>query len=337
MESNHLVNIDIKGFKRLSSLKLTDLGQFNLIVGDNNTGKTTLLEALLVQKNSGVFLDFLAEILYYVKRFNSLSSNFFSHYFNSAGSTSTATMLFELQFKNDSREAIKYTKIGGSEFHQHYLLNGKIEESAIGPAFFHQYDEHNRQFNFKSPFIPYGPVYSHELTKIYGNEIQVYVDKKEKLINSLSHIIENIQNIEVSASYSNWPVLLIAEKKKNNLLPLATYGDGALKLFRILLSLFSSSDYSRIMIDEIDTGIHYSRLKSFFDSLFLVAGEQQKQIFATTHSKECIEEYRNSLKTLGVEDKGRIIRLTEVNGEIKSFTMRFPEFDNALYAESEIR
>jgi len=41
-------NIEIKNFRGISSLLLDDLKQINLIVGKNNTGKTSLLEALFL-------------------------------------------------------------------------------------------------------------------------------------------------------------------------------------------------------------------------------------------------------------------------------------------------
>ncbi len=46
MSKEHLTYFKVENFKRFDSLELTDIGQFNLIVGDNNVGKTSLLEAL---------------------------------------------------------------------------------------------------------------------------------------------------------------------------------------------------------------------------------------------------------------------------------------------------
>ena len=48
MENNHLTYFKVENFKKFDSLEVNDIGQFNLIVGDNNVGKTCLLEALLV-------------------------------------------------------------------------------------------------------------------------------------------------------------------------------------------------------------------------------------------------------------------------------------------------
>jgi len=335
MEKNHLISFEVKGFKKFTDLKVTNLGQFNLIVGDNNSGKTTLLEALLADRDFDKFLTYLSDILFHIKRFSNFSGNFLSHYFSNIEDKYPQQILFKLT-KGNQFEIIKLTRTAEDQF---FHLSSKNQEPLSddnGSQVKIQGDK-NRTFNFDSPFIPFGTLYSHELTRIYGKHIQLFVDKQDKLLDSLSLIIKNIRKIEVSAAYSYEPILLISEKNKNRLLPLATYGDGTLKLFRILLSLFSSNHYNRAMIDEIDTGVHYSRLKDFLKSLLLVANEQHKQIFATTHSKECIEYFKEALKETGLENEGRIIRLADTKTGIRAYTMLFEEFENALIAESEIR
>src|SRR5258705_11194880 len=47
MEQKHLKYFKVENFKRFESFEMNDIAQFNLIVGDNNVGKSTLLEALL--------------------------------------------------------------------------------------------------------------------------------------------------------------------------------------------------------------------------------------------------------------------------------------------------
>ena len=53
MENNHFSYFKIENFKKFDSLEVSDIGQFNLIVGDNNVGKTCLLEALLFDEDAG--------------------------------------------------------------------------------------------------------------------------------------------------------------------------------------------------------------------------------------------------------------------------------------------
>ena len=43
---NHISNIKIKAFRGIKSLELKDLQQINILTGDNNCGKTSVLEVL---------------------------------------------------------------------------------------------------------------------------------------------------------------------------------------------------------------------------------------------------------------------------------------------------
>jgi AAA15 family ATPase/GTPase len=331
MEDNHLKSFEVRGFKKFDDLKLEDLGQFNLIIGDNNVGKTSLLEALCVDKNADNFIFTLSNINFFTKRINNLKHSFINLYFSNKNifpksfqidilSESDLEQAFVLNAKSENNFAVK--KFGQTDFFEFSILNQDFQ---------------NYGFSTKIPYISMGSFYDHELTEQYSKNIQLFVDKKERLIESLKYLIPKIKNIEVNNSYSSTPILLLAEEGKNQLAPLATFGDGALKLFRIALSLFSNNNYSRLMIDEIDTGIHHSHLKDFIKSLMQVAKEEKKQIFATTHSKECIENFTKALEETGMQDKGRIIRLAETKNGIKAFTMRFAEFENSIMAESEIR
>ena len=65
METKHLKYFKVENFKCFDSFEMDNIGQFNLIVGDNNVGKTSVLEALLVrEKLSETIGAFIASIAY---------------------------------------------------------------------------------------------------------------------------------------------------------------------------------------------------------------------------------------------------------------------------------
>ena len=53
MGENHLTYFKIENFKRFDSFEMENLGQYNLLVGDNNVGKTSVLEGLCFDENLG--------------------------------------------------------------------------------------------------------------------------------------------------------------------------------------------------------------------------------------------------------------------------------------------
>ncbi|HTE12395.1 MAG TPA: AAA family ATPase [Chitinophagaceae bacterium] len=338
MEDRHLVSFEVSGFKKFTDLRIENIGQFNLIVGDNNVGKTTLLESLLIDSDSDKFLKGLSSIMFSIKRFTGLNKFFLLYYFSNTFDYLPQKIKFKLSQRDGKYERIEYEKISDRQITSQYILNAEFpDRRGSGNNVGNMNPEDNAEFNFNIPYVPFGALYNHELTKQYSNYVQRFIDKKEKLIESLQHIIKGIKNIEVNASDSHQPILFIAENNKNTLSPLATYGDGTVKLFRILLSLFANDHYNRLMIDELDAGVHYRRLKDFIKSLIIVAKEQKKQVFATTHSKECLEYFALALKELGLEEDGRIIRLAETKNGVKAYTNTYEQFQNSLVADSEIR
>src|SRR5690606_26602749 len=51
----------------------------------------------------------------------------------------------------------------------------------------------------------------------------------------------------------------------------------------------------RLLIDEIDAGIHRFKFKDFWRILILAAEKNNVQIFATTHNLECVEHFSSLL------------------------------------------
>src|SRR5882724_7432714 len=100
MEDNHLASFEVSGFKKFNNLQVENIGQFNLIVGDNNVGKTTLLEALLIDRDYTKFIDRISDIMVFVKKFTYPNNPFFEHYFSDSLTSYPKTMKFWVAKKN---------------------------------------------------------------------------------------------------------------------------------------------------------------------------------------------------------------------------------------------
>ncbi len=331
-ENKHINYFKVENFKRFESLEVQDIGQFNLIVGDNNVGKTSLLEALLVDDDGQVFLDSLFYVLTFIKKFDNLfnTKNGFLDYYLLV-KTKPEKLIFTLG--KDTNKRIFILEDRGSNGNLFWNLLG-IGVSIVSPFTNHiTYSSVEQSI----PFIPLGFAYDHDITKHYSTNIQRSSSKKEKFIDGLKNILPSIKSIEVNAGISSEPVILIGRDGMDELMPLGTFGDGFLKMFRLLISFIVQAD-NRLMIDEIDTGIHYSRMKEFMKSLIQLAVKNNVQLFATTHSKECLQYYQEALEELGLEEKARVIRLVEHKDKnVKAYTYNFAQFEQSLDNENEIR
>ncbi len=102
--------------------------------------------------------------------------------------------------------------------------------------------------------------------------------------------------------------------------PLNSLGDGMLRTLQLVLNVFSAKD-GFLLIDEFENGLHYSVQEKIWGLLFELANNLNVQIFATTHSWDCIESFTKVAanktgvdgvlfrlgKSIRASEKGRII------------------------------
>ena len=347
MSSKHLSYFKVENFKRFDSLEVNDIGQFNLIVGDNNVGKTTLLEALLFDDED--YDKFLVGLEYalenreiYIEDYKINYLDFFikdkpkpliyTFQLSSGGEKNNLVLTKKNRSELTEKEAsniVVQLKLYGSPYLAEFVLNGNADLKMI-------LTEKDREEIYYFPFMG-SKIFYDEETFDFLTTISLSNKKLESLKKELKYFVPNLTSIEVSNSIvSGEPVIIIRESDSDNPKVLAEYGDGTIKLFRYLLKI-DFSENKRLMIDEIDAGIHHSRMKEYLKKILQTAKNNNVQIFATTHSKECLEYYTQALQELNIQDHGRIIRIANTKIGIRAYTMGFEEFENAMIADSEIR
>lgn len=72
--------------------------------------------------------------------------------------------------------------------------------------------------------------------------------------------------------------------------PLNSLGDGMLRVLQLALKLFPAKG-GFLLIDEFENGLHYSVQQKVWAMLFDMAEKLDIQVFATTHSWDCIESF----------------------------------------------
>jgi hypothetical protein len=71
------------------------------------------------------------------------------------------------------------------------------------------------------------------------------------------------------------------------LVPISLMGEGVRRLLSILLAIATAKG-GRVLIDEIENGLHYSVLEKVWTAIAQAAEQSRVQVFASTHSFECI-------------------------------------------------
>ena len=69
--------------------------------------------------------------------------------------------------------------------------------------------------------------------------------------------------------------------------PVKTLGDGMRRLLIIAMAMICARG-GALILDEVDSGLHYSAMASLWDFIFKAAEINHVQVFASTHSLDCL-------------------------------------------------
>ena len=360
MGENHLTYFKIENFKRFDSFEMENIGQYNLLVGDNNVGKTSVLEGLCFEKNNlGQLIWGFINTFIKRKMINLGNNNrypFFediqkSNLFDNLIRDISKPYLVEFITKNNS-----FAEIIEIDFLEYYQLSPVELESKIEDHIFGDYNSKYWLRLFKDGeksgiFNGYfGSALNEVLSRNYRvnminlntgddtdllslfykllNEDKILRNEFLKILKMILPKVDEIRPHKIGET----EYLAVGLEDKNGLFPITYFGDGVVKLTRILLEILDAKG-KRLMIDEIETGIHFSRLKDFWKTVITLCKKYDVQLFATTHSLECQKYFVYALAELEEEDRknARNISLVEDSeGQVKSITFDFKQFEFAM-------
>ena len=88
---------------------------------------------------------------------------------------------------------------------------------------------------------------------------------------------------------------VVGERRGGPRVPLGSSGEGMRRLLALSLSLVGSAG-GFLLVDEIDTGLHWSVMENLWKLIVETATRSSIQVFATTHSLDCIQGLARLLK-----------------------------------------
>lgn len=360
-------NIDIRNFRVFDHLKVDDFGQINIILGKNNSGKTTLMEAILLAVSSTypttLFnLNQIREI-----RERSLSSlQGFFHKLDFKNSP-----LIEASFVHNKRGDIGEThgrriEITASSGNLSTAANNKGDEKIESLIRFAP-DTLINQINVTTTFLINQKRIENSIFFDLDNRISLtnsdnYVDQSSSAIflasnateepalqrigylKKIKHdqeLIETLKNIDPRII----DVQVIGDKLYfdiegiNELLPFSLMGDGIKKIISILASTIDTTASTLVLVDEIENGLHYSSHLKLWDSLLSIANNWGTQLFISTHNRETLH-YLNAalLQHTSMQSRVRCFDIVKTSkAGYKAYKYTYDGFSKALSDETEIR
>ena len=295
--------IEIDSYRGIGGLVLDSPGRVNLIVGVNNAGKTSLLEAIHLlahQNDEQALLDIIhwrgrverdPDPLWLVEQLPPvirLAGRF--DQFANDGTSLDAKVLSEpgddLGDQTDflARLVIESDYGGRAQStHVAFFGDGRRRTGFEGQHWL-------CRSAFTSPFWSSRPeILAH------SNKESLEVGTKGRIIDFIREKVDaGLHNIELADRFNRF---LVSHRDFRRAPDLASFGEGMRRVFEIGL-LFSGVRGGVLLIDEFENAIHTELLMPFTRIVQQLAVDLNVQVFLTTHSKEAIDALlRNEYRT----------------------------------------
>ncbi len=324
--------LKILNFRLFKELDIENLKRVNLFAGKNNTGKTALLEALRIFGEA----DNISVLRYVLEQrgefkfepWNLYDSVYYRPELERLKQDSQRTLVlsinhFELIRKFIGERNVHYSVTNTNNRAGEQLDAGKLFFQLSQPVF----------PNDRFVFVPFNAKEYFPLN-YYWDKIAL-TSLEDDLINILKEtILPNLVRLDVQQNER----VVVRLKEESKPIPLKNLGDGAQRMFLMALALINAKD-SVLLIDEIETGLHYSVLEQLWEMIFKYAIQLNIQVFATTHSQDTIRAFTYLLEKEEYEQEGCFFRL-QVNrkdGQIEAIALGKERLEAALETQSEIR
>lgn len=351
--------IKFENFRGFKQLELNELAPITLISGKNNSGKSSILEGLFL------FIDHTSlESFPKINSFRAMpvapnSTKLWESFFYMQNVESAIGIEAEYNNKNAT---LTYTKdesfipVGTNmhpeiinqfvsaaksdytlrfDFHNDdYLEEGHFSISNAGQMI---NIKTNRENNFVEP-MPHTQFINNFL-EAHDNTIVEWFGKlelqgeKQQVVDALKIIEPSLTDI-ITLSIDGFTQLY--GKVNGSLLPLKLAGDGINRLLYQVLAIMSCKD-SIILIDEIESGFHYSTFNNLWEVITQTAIKNNCQIVATTHSFECISAALETVEKNNLSDKFCYYRLEKEKGICKANYFPVEILRYAIDSKMEVR
>lgn len=318
-------NIKIKNFRALKELQINDFSQFNIFVGENSCGKTSILEAIFMcytqeNANSLIKIQNFRRTMVLPANITSLFYNFdFLNPIEISSNCNLENIQIQVHAKSENET------ISQENFTQFSMLEQKIngiefirinDKDKISSNFNVQLNGDIQNFKQTDENLPLLALFLPSDIEQWGLKYFIDIVRKEKkrdeLLEYLRLFDERIIDIETQLNS-----VLVDLKDVEKLIDINFLGEGFKKYTSILALMLSVNKWHTsfcICIDEIENGLHFSSMEKLLKSIVKLCEKLNFQFFFTTHSLEFLDIAR---KILG--EKSKIFKIASTKNGIKTY------------------
>lgn len=318
-------SLSIANFRAFKELEISPLRRVNLIVGGNNIGKTSVLEAVWFALQRDPFTTvapslFRRSAIDYQpdsKTPKDDIDNFWKWlFFQKDTSQPISIRLFSEN--TPGVEQMLSIHFNGQSFEKAGTCDTAVSSSPL-------------TCTTLTTLLP-SPVVDAELV----NAVSV-LDRDEELTEYLRKIDPRIKKQKyLKLPGHQHPYVYVGFGKGSELIPATQLGQGVGRMLNLFASLMTAQT-KVLLIDEFENGLQHDALIPVWSALGEFARANDVQIFATTHSYECITAAQQAFSTTAPTDLAVIKLRRERDDSIAAFSLSPEQLATVLETEMEIR
>lgn len=359
------------GFRCFEELSVTDLGRVNLVVGENGAGKSSFLEGMRLLRAGGNPMVLLASALArgeYVGEENEDGSHervallrFAFH-----GRRAQQSARFHIEGRgpdeadravhgeivdapdHDSLDARRVQELEWRGFPA-WAVRLEIDRGSSGFYVPLNWSRTSAQsFGLITPrwdararaeipvFLRANDIDDTVLGQLWDRIVAT--PDKDVVVDALRRLEPHIRDIDLRAEPSlpfRSRVVVRVENGASSSSPIGSFGEGVAWLFSLALGAAATPN-QQLLVDDIDAGLHHRVMAHMWAMVIDTARRRDLQVFATTHSIDCITALRRAC--LDAPERAgeiRVVRL--VKGGRSGITFTADELDTAIEGEVEVR
>jgi AAA15 family ATPase/GTPase len=365
-------NLTIKNFKAHKSTEMKELANVNILLGKNNSGKTGVLEALLLLslpsspnkvlmrlnelrgygtgEDSGEIWDSLfhnwdrsKEISIEINETPN-KSVIISNMKESVGRILNIRSIIGEKDKSSNSigtigtsDFIEVTK--GLQF-MFQLSDGETHKkeyreitNLMNISMIKKDDNLNLKRDQAIVFIPARNISNSESEAISYSQLAIE-NRHDKVVDILGILEPNLERLFVAATKKG--SVIYGDIGIDRPIPLPLMGDGILHVLSIALAMENSQN-GLVLIDEIENGLHYSVLTDIWKMIFQTSQKLNVQVFVATHSDECLKAAYEAVESLGCYDNLKLYRFDKTKDGTRVVDYTANELYTAIASEQEVR
>lgn len=348
-------SVRVKNFRAITDLRVDGLGRVNLFVGHNACGKTTFLEGVFFL--IGATNPLLPVNVNTFRGFPFVGKEVWPTYFHDmdtdtpieiSGGDSESGEEVRLSIgpryerskaNNEGTQSVLSAAVaptdsasagGVNGLTLEYYASADPESKHVSQVLVrdgHVVEEGTEERSARGVFVLPVPV---DLKGRFNA-----VQRKKRV----SDVVALLTEIEPALEDLRWldpPGVLYADTGISELIPVHLMGGGMYKLLSVALAMLDAQN-GFVLIDEIENGLGYLSQRKLWDAIFDWAGTLNVQVFASTHSRECIRAFSDHAEANLFGSEAKLFRIERKDERFRAVEYSGRQLAESLESEWEVR